>query len=260
MKKKNNIKDIRIFGAKNFIKNIEKILIVCSSKGGVGKSTLVFILSSLLSQKYKVGVWDIDLTNPSLSIMFNINQKFTEEEGIVPPEIFKNLFFLSITFFGLKNSQNSLALRGESVSNIILELLTITRWPSINYLIIDTPPTITDTILDLIRFLPGSQYIVVSSFSTLSIHSVSRLINFLISNRKDILALVFNQYDKSNNDNQKYNQKYMEFHRILGLDFQNIFCLFMPYIENIEELYGKIQDIQNLEILKNFAKEIYKIL
>lgn len=260
-----DIKDIRLSGLKLFQDKAVKILVICSSKGGVGKSTVTFILASLLSEKFRVGVWDFDFTNPSLSTIFNSKTNFYEDYGIVPPEISKNLFFLSLDFFGLEKllpsdllaenkieDHNYIALRGEAITNIILELLTITNWPEINYLLIDTPPTMTDTILDIIRFLPKASYIVVSSLSLLSFSSVMRLINLIKNNNKKISGVIVNEVQK----NQKKENLYL---------YQEIFknienAIFLPYIDNIEKFYGKTEKIRKLSILKDFKINMYKYI
>ncbi|MFN4219681.1 MAG: P-loop NTPase [bacterium] len=243
-----NIKDIRLSGLKFIKEKPVKILVVCSSKGGVGKSTVTFILASLLSEKFRVGVYDFDFTNPSLSTLFNSRLSFYEDYGIVPPEIFKNIFFLSLDSF---LDYNYIALRGESVTNIILELLTITNWPEIDYLLIDTPPTITDTLLDIIKFLPDANYIVVSSFSLLSLSSVQRLINVINNSKKEILGVIINEVQK--NQKNKFNLR-----QDILKNFKNI--IFLPYIKNIEKFYGKIEKIRKLPILKEFKINIDKYI
>ena len=139
------------------LKKSKRIIAVASGKGGVGKSLVASSLALNLSKKgYKVGLLDIDLYGPSSHIILGIKkQGFPEEDkGILPPKI-NGIKFMSIVYF---SEDKPSAFRGIDVTNIIIELLSITIWDELDYLIIDMPPGIGDEILDIINLIKRSEF------------------------------------------------------------------------------------------------------
>ena len=121
------------------LKNIKRIISVASGKGGVGKSLVASSLALSLSKRgYKVGLLDLDLYGPSSHIILGVDDYgFPEEEkGIIPPKI-SGINFMSIVYF---TEDKPSPFRGIDISNIIIELLAITQWGELDYLIIDMPP------------------------------------------------------------------------------------------------------------------------
>ncbi len=92
---------------------------------------LFFLLTVYLHHiNKKIGIFDLDLTNPCLDVIFNASDaKFEEHNGIIPPTLFDNIKFLSINQF--IKPEELLPLRGNEIAQIILELLTITKWERI---------------------------------------------------------------------------------------------------------------------------------
>jgi ATP-binding protein involved in chromosome partitioning len=172
------------------LSNIEKIISVASGKGGVGKSLVASTLAlSFADQGKHVGLLDLDLYGPSSHIILGVRDVFPEEEkGIIPPEI-HGIRFMSIVYFtGDKPS----AFRGIDVTNIILELLAITQWGSLDYLIIDMPPGIGDETLDVIRYIKNSEFLIVTTPSKVAMGAVSKLLHMLQELYVPILGLVEN--------------------------------------------------------------------
>lgn len=57
---------------KEKFKAIKHIILVLSGKGGVGKSTVATQLALLLSEKYEVGLLDVDICGPSVPTMLGL--------------------------------------------------------------------------------------------------------------------------------------------------------------------------------------------
>jgi ATP-binding protein involved in chromosome partitioning len=224
--------DIRLGSINDNLKTIKNKLIVLSPKGGVGKTTFSFILSLYLSKKNKkVGVWDLDITNPNLHILFNSNLKFTELNGIEPPTLYNNIKFLSLIQFVDNLDNNSISLRGKNISEVILELLTITNWGNLDFLIIDTPPTLTDIFLDLLKYISNSYFIVVSTNSILSIKSTIRILNFFKKMGIVPLVLVVNDLENL--------KDFSPYYYNIKKDFNLPYLLRINYIKNIQDYYAK---------------------
>ena len=75
---------------------------------------------------------------------------------------------MSVSFF---SRNKAIPLRGANVSDAIIEMLAITQWGELDFLVIDMPPGINDTALDVIRLLPGTEVLAVTTPSLLA-HSV----------------------------------------------------------------------------------------
>jgi ATP-binding protein involved in chromosome partitioning len=172
------------------LKNIHRIIAVASGKGGVGKSLVASSLALHLSQKgHRVGLLDLDLYGPSSHIILGVKNTFpTEDKGIIPPEI-HGISFMSIVFF---TEEKPSPFRGVDISNIILELLAITQWGSLEYLIIDMPPGIGDETLDVIRYMKKSEFLIVTTPSKVAMGAVSKLLKILIELKKPILGVIEN--------------------------------------------------------------------
>jgi ATP-binding protein involved in chromosome partitioning len=172
------------------LKHIRRIIAVASGKGGVGKSLVASSLALHLSQKgYRVGLLDLDLYGPSSHIILGVKKTFpTEEKGIIPPVV-HGISFMSIVYF---TEEKPSPFRGIDISNIILELLAITQWGSLDFLIIDMPPGIGDETLDVIRYMKTSEFLVVSSPSKVAMGAVGKLLTILVELKKPVLGVIEN--------------------------------------------------------------------
>jgi Mrp family chromosome partitioning ATPase len=129
------------------LKLIKHIMIVCSGKGGVGKSSVsVQLALSLLasSPTARVGILDIDLTGPSIPRMLGLDGRGVHQssDGWVPVFADKNcsrLACMSVGFL-LRNKGDSVVWRGPKKNGMIRQFLSDVRWGELDYLVIDTPP------------------------------------------------------------------------------------------------------------------------
>ena len=169
---------------------VRRIIAVSSGKGGVGKSMVSAALALGLRDRCpRVGLLDLDFTSPSTHLILGAEGLTpTEDRGIVPPEA-RGLSYMSIVHF---SRDNPAPLRGADVSNAIIELLAITRWGDLDYLVIDMPPGLGDATLDMIRLVPRIEFLVVSTPSRLAYESVRKLLTLLREQRVPTLGVVEN--------------------------------------------------------------------
>jgi ATP-binding protein involved in chromosome partitioning len=153
---------------------VGKVIAVSSGKGGVGKSMVATCLALNLRDKgYKVGLLDLDFTSPATHVILGVEGLYPEEDyGIIPP-IAHDMRYMSITHYSL---DEPVPLRGMDVSNAIIELLAITKWGELDYLVVDMPPGIGDATLDTIRLVPKLEFVVVTIPSMVAYQSVRRLL------------------------------------------------------------------------------------
>ena len=174
---------------------VGKVIAVSSGKGGVGKSMVATCLAlNLRDQGYKVGLLDLEFTSPATHVILGVEGLYPKEEyGIIPP-LAHGLRYMSITHYSLDEPA---PLRGVDVSNAIIELLAITRWEKLDYLIVDMPPGIGDATLDTIRLVPKLEFVVITTPSMVAYQSVRRLLILLKNLGINILGVIENMVMKS---------------------------------------------------------------
>ncbi len=168
---------------------IKTVIAVASGKGGVGKSMIAATLALSLAKNHRVGLFDLDVYGPSAHLILGASDlQPTEDKGLVPPRI-SNVSFMSPVFF---TQGRASPLRGSDVTNMILELLAITQWRKLDYLILDMPPGIGDETLDVIRFVPNCTFLVVTTPSKVAMGAVDKLLDILQELHRPIIGILEN--------------------------------------------------------------------
>ncbi|KAG2156686.1 P-loop containing nucleoside triphosphate hydrolase protein [Suillus bovinus] len=145
------------------LKTVKHIIIVCSGKGGVGKSSVSAQLALSLhasSPTIRVGVLDVDLTGPSIPRMLGLDGHGVHQssDGWVPVyadalgDGEPRLACMSVGFL-LKKKGDSVVWRGPKKNAMIRQFLSDVRWGELDYLVVDTPPGTSDEHLSLIEHL-----------------------------------------------------------------------------------------------------------
>jgi ATP-binding protein involved in chromosome partitioning len=156
---------------------VKRIIAVSSGKGGVGKSMIAVALTLALRDTGRsVGLLDLDFTSPSTHVILGVEGLVPHEERGITPPLAHGLQYMSIVHY---SADEPVPLRGADASNAIIELLAITRWETLDYLIIDMPPGIGDATLDMIRLIPRIEFLVVTTPSRLAYESVRKLLVLL---------------------------------------------------------------------------------
>ena len=207
------------------LKRISRIIAVSSGKGGVGKSLVATTLALTLARKgCKVGLFDLDFTSPSTHIILGAKgAQPKEEKGIVPPVV-KGLEYMSLIYYC---GDNAAPLRGADVSNALIELLAVTRWSQLDYLVIDMPPGIGDAVLDLIRLVKRVEFLIVTTPSRLAFETVKKQLSLLQELKMPIIGVVENMKMNSAQSIQQQTEK-------LGIAFLGE----IPYDLKVEEAIG----------------------
>jgi ATP-binding protein involved in chromosome partitioning len=226
------------------LKRIGRIVAVSSGKGGVGKSLVATTLALALSRKAcKVGLFDLDFTSPSTHIILGVGDaQPKEEKGIVPPVV-KGLEYMSLVYY---SGDHASPLRGADVSNALIELLSVTRWSELDFLVIDMPPGIGDAVLDLIRLVKRVEFLIVTTSSQLAFETVKKLVSLLQDLKVPIIGIVENMKMNSAQGVQQQTEK-------LGLKFLTE----IPYDPKVEEAIGDETKLLHTAFAQNI-KEIAK--
>ena len=222
--------------------NVGRIVAVSSGKGGVGKSLVASTLAlALTKQGYEVGLFDLDFTSPSTHVILGIEGvQPKEDKGIVPPVV-NGLRYMSIVYY---SGDYAAPLRGADVSNALIELLSITRWGKLDFLVIDMPPGIGDATLDLIRLIKNIEFLVVTTSSQLAFETVRKLVKLLKELKVPVAGVVENMKRGDSKNIQQQTRK-------LGLSFLGE----IPYDTQVEEAIGN----KNRLASTVFAKKVEEI-
>ena len=234
--------DPRISVVNERLKNIENIVAVSSGKGGVGKSLVASTLALTLAKKgFKTGLFDLDFTSPSTHLILGVQEmQPKEEKGIIPPEVY-GLKYMSIVYY---SGNQVTPLRGADVSNALIELLAITRWEKLDFLVVDMPPGIGDATLDLLRLVKNIKFLVITTPSRLAFETVRKLVSLLRGLEIPIVGIVENM----KMDDSKFIQTQV---KNLGLPFLGE----IPFDNKIEDAIGNVDKL--LETV--FAKKVESI-
>ncbi len=187
---------------KERLKSVGRIIAVSGGKGGIGKSITSTTLALILKDMgKKVGLLDLDFTSPSTHVILREEElPFPEEEkGIIPLKI-EGLSYLSIVSY---TKDNPTALRGEDLTNAILELFAITRWGDLDYLIMDLPPGIGDVFLELLRVIDKIEFLLVTTPSALSWQTFKKVIDVLKEQNVPIIGAILNMVGDSTYEFEK---------------------------------------------------------
>jgi ATP-binding protein involved in chromosome partitioning len=226
--------------------NVGRIFAVSSGKGGVGKSLVASTLAlALTKQGYEVGLFDLDFTSPSTHVILGIEGvQPKEDKGIVPPVV-NGLRYMSIVYY---SGDYASPLRGADVSNALIELLSITRWGKLDFLVIDMPPGIGDATLDVIRLIKNIEFLVVTTSSLLAFETVLKLVKLLKELRVPVAGVVENMKMGDSKSIQQQTRK-------LGL----IFLGEIPYDTQVEEAIGNKNRLASTVLAKKVEEIASKI-
>jgi len=229
------------------LKNVRSIIAVSGGKGGVGKSLVASTLALILAESgRKVGLFDLDFTSPSTHLILGIQDaKPSEDKGIIPPKI-HGLKYMSIIYY---SGDYAAPLRGADISNALIELLAITLWDDLDYLILDMPPGISDATLDLIRLIKKIEFLIITTPSQLAFETVKKLTNLLVAQNIPIVGIIENM--KTGNSQNIKNQTHK-----LGLQYLGQ----IPYDPQIENAIGNPAKLLNTKLAKATKQITTKIL
>lgn len=172
------------------LRGVRRVLAVTGGKGGIGKTSVAVGLAlSLRGEGRRVGLLDLDLWGPSDHVVLGVPRPGFREDGGLVPDVVAGLAFMSIASIV---GERPALLRGEDISNAILELLAITIWGELDVLMVDMPPGFGDTLLDAARYLPRAEYVVVTTPSELTLATTRKMLELLRRLELPVLGLVEN--------------------------------------------------------------------
>lgn len=170
-----------------------KKILICSGKGGVGKSTISVAIARLLRDSgFRVGVLDVDVDCPNIPEMMNITERDLElsDTGIVP-KIVDDMEVMSI---GLVASTD-LAIMWDSNrrSMSIDQMVNKVDW-NCDVLVIDSSPGTSDEVMTVIKKFNPDGIVIVTTNHKASIADVKRTLAMIdvLGARKKLIGIIKN--------------------------------------------------------------------
>jgi ATP-binding protein involved in chromosome partitioning len=143
--------------------NVRNIIAVASGKGGVGKSTTAANLAlALAAEGANVGLLDADIYGPSQPMMLGVSGKPDSKDGkTMEPLEAHGLQIASIGF--MIDPDQPMVWRGPMVTQALQQLLELTNWRDLDYLVVDMPPGTGDIQLTLSQKVPVTGAVIVTT-------------------------------------------------------------------------------------------------
>jgi ATP-binding protein involved in chromosome partitioning len=109
----------------------------------------------------------------------------------------------------------------------LIELLSVTQWGELDFLVVDMPPGISDAVLDLVRLVKRIEFLIVTTPSLLAFETVKKQVSLLKDLKVPIIGVM---------ENMKMNRtKHIEQEtKKLGLKF----LAEIPFDLKVEEAIG----------------------
>lgn len=161
------------------VPGIDRILVVASAKGGVGKSTVAVNLAAAMAKAgMRVGLLDADVYGPSIPTMLGTVEESpgTSASKKLLPVTAHGMKTLSIGY--LSDPDAPMIWRGPIVMSAITQLLNDAEWGTpaepLDILIIDTPPGTGDAQLAIAQKVPVTAAMIVTTPQEVALADVRR--------------------------------------------------------------------------------------
>ncbi|MDF1684122.1 MAG: iron-sulfur cluster carrier protein ApbC [Legionellaceae bacterium] len=175
------------------LRGVKNIIAIASGKGGVGKSTVTVNLAVALAQTgARVGILDADIYGPSIPLMLG---------QTTPVELNQDSRYIPVQAHGIQamsmgyltaNREAPLMWRGPMLAKSLIQMLDITAWDNLDYLLIDLPPGTGDIQLSLVQKIPLTAGIIVTTPQNIATADAEKALLMFEQTNIHVLGLVEN--------------------------------------------------------------------
>lgn len=171
---------------------VDRILVVGSGKGGVGKSTVSANLAVALARAgRRVGLLDADIYGPSQPRMMGINKRPASPDGktIIPLHA-HGVTLMSIGF--MLEEGKAAVWRGPMLMGAMQQMMTQVQWGELDVLIIDLPPGTGDVQLTLGQKADLTGALIVSTPQDVALLDARKAIDMFQTLKVPLLGMIEN--------------------------------------------------------------------
>lgn len=169
----------------------KRIIVVCSGKGGVGKSTTTTNLAfALAANGAKVGILDADVYGFSIPRMTGIHGEPKVSDKKINPVKKGSIQVMSMGYF--IDEDAPVIWRGPMLHKAINQFLADVLWDELDYLLIDLPPGTGDVTLTIAQALPMAEMLIVTTPQPVATNVAGRVAHLAERTKLKLLGVVEN--------------------------------------------------------------------
>lgn len=173
------------------LRGVKNTIAIASGKGGVGKSTVtVNLASALVEQGARVGILDADIYGPSIPTMLGKSPPVSINDDHYLPVLAHGIQAMSIGY--LTEGETALIWRGPMLAKALIQMLDLTLWDDLDYLLIDLPPGTGDIQLSLVQKIPLTAAIIVTTPQTVATLDAQKALSMFERTNIDVLGVIEN--------------------------------------------------------------------
>jgi ATP-binding protein involved in chromosome partitioning len=175
----------------------QHIVAVMGGKGGVGKTTITALLACALRMRgAHVAILDGDLPSPTVANLFGIEDDLPDfvEEGLVPPTSSSGISVMSMNAY-VENREDPFLWIGPMTASAFKQLYADTAWGELDYLLIDTPPGLSDIAITMLQSIPLDGTVIVSTSDGLATSAAAKCIEAAHLSQQHIFGIIENMSD-----------------------------------------------------------------
>lgn len=173
------------------IRGVRNTLAIASGKGGVGKSTVTVNLGIALARAgARVGILDADIYGPSIPLMLGATDPVELSGERYLPIRAHGVQAMSIGY--LTDGNEPLIWRGPMLAKSFIQMLDITQWDDLDYLLIDLPPGTGDIQLSLVQKIPLTAAIIVTTPQNVATLDAQKALNMFAKTGIHVLGIIEN--------------------------------------------------------------------
>lgn len=173
------------------LRGVKNTLAIASGKGGVGKSTVTVNLAIALARSgARVGILDADIYGPSIPLMLGKADPVQMSGDRYLPVFNHGVYAMSIGY--LTEDEPALIWRGPMLAKSMLQMIDITQWDELDYLLIDLPPGTGDIQLSLVQKIPLTAAMIVTTPQTVATLDAEKALKMFAKTNIDVLGVIEN--------------------------------------------------------------------
>ncbi|WP_133127037.1 iron-sulfur cluster carrier protein ApbC [Legionella nagasakiensis] len=173
------------------LRDVKNIIAIASGKGGVGKSTVAVNLATALARAgARVGLLDADIYGPSIPLMLGKSAPVEIRDDRYLPVLVHGVQAMSIGY--LTEDEPALIWRGPMLAKSLIQMLDITAWDALDYLLLDLPPGTGDIQLSLVQKIPLTGAVIVTTPQTVATLDAQKALKMFARTNIDVLGIIEN--------------------------------------------------------------------